>query len=338
MSAPALPTPASGPALIEVVRPGLLSSVQDLGRPGHRALGVPLGGAADTFSLRAANALVGNPEHAAALECTLLGPQLLLHCDTVLALCGGRFQVQANGLELPLWRPLRLAAGSLLNIGRAERGARLYVAFAGGLKLPSLLGSVSAQIGSGWPGLCGRALVKGDQLTLRRPSELGTDWPQLGDGVRMARWWANPVPILELEQPAEVTLLPGRDSATDLDLLHDTAWRVSSRSSRMGLRLEGPTLNLLEPVLTISEPVVPGTLQLPPEGGPIVLLNDAQTVGGYPRIGHVARADLPRLAQLAPGETLRFLPGSQEAAVDRLRQLERHLQKLRLAAQQATGG
>lgn len=323
--------------MIDVLKPGLMSTVQDLGRRGHRAIGVPLGGALDAFSLRAANALVGNPDDAPALEFTLTGPTLRFHNDVVIALCGGRFELQIDDLALPMWRPLRLGAGTTLKIGRALRGARGYLAFAGGLDVPSVLDGRGCLPGSGFPGLAGQALQEGDRLRIRGMSLAGRSWPRADIGVRMARWWANPAPILELDQPAEITLLPGRDSVADVELLHDSAWRVSARSNRMGLRLEGPALELLEPAQTLSEPVVPGTLQLPPEGGPILLLADAQTIGGYPRIGHVARADLPRLAQLAPGEPLRFVPGSQETAIDRLRQMERHLQKLRTAAQQVMG-
>jgi antagonist of KipI len=323
--------------MIDVLKPGLMSTVQDLGRRGHRAIGVPLGGALDAFSLRAANALVGNPDDAPALEFTLTGPTLRFHNDAVIALCGGRFELQVDDLALPMWRPLRLGAGTTLKIGRALRGARGYLAFAGGLDVPSVLDGRGCLPGSGFPGLAGQALQEGDRLRIRGMSLAGRSWPRADIGVRMARWWANPAPILELDQPAEITLLPGRDSVADIDLLHETAWRVSARSNRMGLRLEGPRLDLLEPAPTLSEPVVPGTLQLPPEGGPILLLADAQTIGGYPRIGHVARADLPRLAQLAPGEPLRFIPGSQETAIDKLRQMERHLQKLRTAAQQVMG-
>lgn len=323
--------------MIDVLTPGLMTTVQDLGRRGHRAIGVPLGGALDRFSLRAANALVGNADDAPALEFTLTGPTLRFQNDVVIALCGGRFELQVEELALPMWRPLRLGAGTTLKIGRMQRGARGYLAFAGGLDVPSVLDGRGCLPGSGFPGLAGRALQEGDQLRLRGMSLAGRSWPRADIGVRMARWWANPAPVLELDQPAEITLLPGRDSVADTDQLHDTAWRLSARSNRMGLRLEGPALELLEPAPTISEPVAPGTLQLPPEGGPILLMADAQTIGGYPRIGHVARADLPRLAQLAPGEALRFIPGSQETAIDKLRQMERHLQKLRVAAQQVMG-
>lgn len=320
--------------MIEVLDAGLLSSVQDLGRHGLRAIGVPTGGALDSFSLRAANALVGNSEDAAALEYTLMGPRLRFHSDAVIALCGAHFEAQVDDLSLPHWRPLRIGAGTELKLGRAQRGARGYLAIAGGLDLPQVLGARGALPGSGFPGLAGRPLAAGDRIKLAQHSLAGRNWPRATIGVRMARWWANPAPVLELDQPAEVGLMPGRDTLADPELLFEAAWKLSSRSGRMGLRLEGPTLSLAEPALTLSEPVTPGTLQLPPDGGPILLMAEAQTVGGYPRIGHVGLAELPRLAQLLPGETLRFHAASTEMALEKLRQMERHLQKLRLAAQQ----
>jgi len=320
--------------MIEVIEAGLLSSVQDLGRRGLRAIGVPVGGALDAFSLRAANALVGNGDDAAALEYTLMGPRLRFHSDAVVALCGAHFEARVDDLSLPHWRPLRIGAGTEIRLGRAQRGARGYLAVAGGLDVPPLLGGRGALPGSGFPGLSGRALGAGDQLKLAQHSLVGRHWPRAAIGVRMARWWANPAPVLELDQPAEVGLMPGRDALADPELLFEAAWKLSARSSRMGLRLEGPGLVLAEPALTLSEPVTPGTLQLPPEGGPILLMAEAQTVGGYPRIGHVGLAELPRLAQLVPGESVRFHAASTEMALEKLRQMERHLQKLKMAAQQ----
>lgn len=318
--------------MIEVLEPGLASSVQDGGRRGLRALGVPLGGAVDAFSLRAANVLVGNPEDSAALEFTLTGPRLRFHADAVIALCGARFEARIEDLALPGWRPIRLAAGTELQLGRAQRGARGYLAVAGGLDLPAVLGSRSALEGSGLPGLCGRRLQAGDVLRLSTHSLTGRHWPRALIGVRMARWWGNPAPVLELDQPAEIGLMPGSYALVDAEALFDAHWTVSARSGRMGLRLDGPDLALAEATPTLSEPVCPGTLQLTPEGGPILLLSEAQTVGGYPRIGHAGLADLPRLAQLAPGERLRFFASTVETARERLQAMDRHLKRLKLAA------
>ena len=236
---------------------------------------------------------------------------------------------------LPGWRPIRIAAGTELALGRALRGARGYLAVAGGFELPAVLGSRSALVGSGLPGLCGRLLAPGDRLRLATHSLLGRSWPRSLIGVRMARGWGNPAPVLELDQPAEVGLMPGHCALADADALFDAPWTVSARSGRMGLRLDGPDLALAEAAPAVSEPVCPGTLQLTPEGGPILLMGEAQTVGGYPRIGHVGLADLPRLAQLAPGERLRFFPGTLETARERLQAMERHLKRLKLAAEKA---
>lgn len=321
--------------MIEVLEPGLASSLQDGGRRGLRALGVPMGGAVDLFSLRAANLLVGNAEDSAALEFTLVGPRLRFHADAVIALCGARFEARIEDLALPGWRPMRIAAGTELSLGRAQRGARGYLAVAGGFELPAVLGSRSALVGSGFPGLCGRLLQVGDMLRLRSHSLVGRSWPRALIGVRMARWWGNPAPALELDQPAEIGLMPGSCALAKADALFDAHWTVSARSGRMGLRLEGPDLSLAASAPTISEPVCPGTLQLTPEGGPILLLAEAQTVGGYPRIGHAGQADLPRLGQLVPGERLRFFSSTAETARERLQAMERHLKQLKLSAAKA---
>lgn len=320
---------------LEILKPGLLTSVQDLGRPNHRALGVPVGGAADTFSLQVANALVGNDSGAAALEITLLGPRLRFTQDAVIALCGGRFEASLDDLALPMWRAMRVAAGSIIDIGRSQRGARLYLAVAGGLNCPSVLGSRATALDGGFGGWQGRALQAGDRLVLSDCFSVGRHWPRQSIGLRLARWWANPAPALSLDPVAEIGLLPGRHQPPDGETLFGTEFQVDSRSNRMGLRLDSETPLSINAPSTLSEPVSIGTVQLPPEGKPIVLLADAQTIGGYPRIGHVPSADLPRLAQLAPNDRLRFVPHNEAQALQRLQQLDRHLQRLQDAAKEA---
>ena len=320
---------------LEVLKPGLLTSVQDLGRANHRALGVPVGGAVDTFSLQVANALVGNEPHAAALEITLLGPRLRFTQDAVIALCGGRFEANLDDLALPMWRAMRVAAGSIIDIGHSQRGARLYLAIAGGLNCPVILDSRATALDGGFGGWQGRALRAGDSLPLADCFSLGRHWPRQSIGLRLARWWANPAPALSLDDIAEVGLLPGRHAPTKPDALLRNEFCVDARSNRMGLRLAGNEPIALSTLQTLSEPVAIGTIQLPADGQPIVLLADAQTIGGYPRIGHVISADLPRLAQVAPSDRLRFVASNEALALQRLQQTERHLLRLRDAARDA---
>lgn len=289
--------------MLEVLRPGLLTSVQDAGRPHARGLGVGCAGAADAYSLAIANLLVGNPPGAAALEITLSGPRLRLPQATTVAVCGADIDIQAEDQQLPGWRPLRLPARALLALGACRRGARAYLAIAGGIAVPLVLGSRSTDLRGAFGGHLGRALRAGDRLPLAPAPPL-----RRGDTPEVPGWWIDAEPDLDLAQSVAVRVLPGRDATRPGDALHAREFVVSNASDRQGLRLQGAPLRLAAPAAGISEPVVPGTVQLPPDGQPIVLLADAQTVGGYPRIAHVIQADLPRLAQRCAGQSLRFIP------------------------------
>jgi biotin-dependent carboxylase-like uncharacterized protein len=294
---------------IEVLRPGLLTTVQDLGRSGWRHLGVGCAGALDAFSHRVANRLVGNRDDAAALEVTLAGPRLRFAAAASVALCGGDFAMEVDGIPVDGWRPLRLPAGATISIGAVRRGARGYLAVAGGFAVAPVLGSASTDLRGGFGGFEGRGLRGGDVLRVA------------GDGASVAfnrlhaaAWWIDPAPDLEFRAPATIHMLPGRDAAMAAATAFACEWRIAAASDRQGLRLDGAAIAGAAVAVAPSEPVAPGTVQLPPDGRPIVLLADAQTHGGYPRLGHVIRADMPRLAQLRPGDRLRLVPCTVEEA------------------------
>jgi antagonist of KipI len=195
-----------------------------------------------------------------------------------------------------------LPADAEVQLGRCRAGCRAYLAVAGGFTVPEVLGSRSTDLRGGFGGIRGRALESGDCLSLAADPAA-----ESVAGARIASWWIDPAPDLDFAGGAVVRLLPGHDAlGPDTPWATTTIFRVAAASNRQGLRLEGPALRAADPGERISEPVAPGTVQLPPDGQPIVLLADAQTIGGYPRIGHVIRADLPRLAQLRPGDSLRF--------------------------------
>jgi KipI family sensor histidine kinase inhibitor len=280
---------------IEVIAPGLLTTVQDLGRFGHRHLGVGTAGALDAYSLRVANLLVGNDDDCAALESTLQGPRLRLRNAARIAITGADIDAHVDGVAIPGWRPVDVPAGSELVLGPCRRGARAYLAVAGGLDAERLLGSRSTDLRAG----LGRALVAGDVIA--------THGEVPADALSIARWWIDPHPDLDFAHPQPIRVLPGHDAPAPGDALFAQAWRVTAQSNRQGLRLQGDAMTLADPGERISEPVAPGTIQLPLDGQPIVLLAEAQTVGGYPRIGHVITADLPRLAQRRPGESVTFV-------------------------------
>ena len=281
---------------LDVLSPGLLTTVQDAGRFGWRHLGVAQCGALDGAAAILANHLVGNDPGEAVLELTLQGPVVRFERAVRLAICGARVLARfecgdGNRSVVESGRPVTLPPG-VLRIGNLRDGARAWLAFAGGIDVPLELGSRSTDLRGGFGGFEGRALRSGDELKLRVPPGISCARP------RMPKWWIDPH-FDERGLPIRYVPLP---SSTALD---GRAWQVSARSNRQGLRLEGTALEGVGGE-EISAPVAPGIVQLPPDGKPIVLLADAQTVGGYPRLGHVITADLPRLAHLCPGEIVRF--------------------------------
>jgi biotin-dependent carboxylase-like uncharacterized protein len=288
--------------VIEVVSAGLQTTVQDLGRFGHRHLGVGTAGALDAYSLRVANRLLGNADGAAALEITLQGPRLRMRAATRIALTGADIDAHADGVAIPGWRPVDLPAGCELVLGACRRGARAYLAVRGGIDVEPILGSASTDLRAGFGGIGGRALVAGDGVEV---TSIGAEAPP-AKAVLVAKWWIDPSPDLDLAHAQPIRVLPGHDALAPADALIAQAWRVTAQSNRQGLRLQGAALALADTRERLSEPVAPGTVQLPPDGQPIVLLGEAQTIGGYPRVGHVIAADLPRLAQRRPGDVVRF--------------------------------
>ena len=283
---------------LDVLAPGVLTTVQDRGRVGWRHLGVALAGALDAEAAALANRLAGNADGAAVLELTLHGPTLRLPRPVRIAICGAavqaHFEDEAGARTIVgAGRPVDLPAGTL-RLGPIRDGLRAWVAFGGGIDVPVVLGSRSTDLRGGFGGLQGRALRRGDELPLANPPALDCTTP------RMTRWWVDPV---EHDPDAPIRFVPSTHAlAMRLEGSH---WRISAHGNRQGLRLEGPALPATGGDV-ISAAVAPGTLQLPPDGQPIVLLADAQTVGGYPRLGHVVAADLPRLAQFRPGAGLRL--------------------------------
>lgn len=311
--------------MIEVLRPGLLTTVQDAGRVGLRPAGVPVGGALDLRALRLANLLVGNPPDEAGVEITLLGPRLHFREEALIALTGAEMDARLDGEPVPARRPVLLPAGAALDLGGARRGCRAYLACAGGIAVPGVLGSRGTCLVGRFGGLDGRALRSGDLLPVgpvRAASE--RILRSLGPGRAAPPWSLSP-DLLPLPGPeVEVRLLPGAHAGLlapeSGEALLSASFRIGRDSDRMGCRLvDGPALSMSTPLELASEAVAVGTVQLPPGGAPIVLLADGGTTGGYPRIGHVASADLGILAQLRPGDSLRFRAISLEEARGALR-------------------
>lgn len=315
---------------LRVLKPGLLTTVQDGGRHGLQHIGVVAGGAMDPVALALANALVGNEAGAAALELTLIGPELLFEEDALVAVCGAAFDA------LPADRPVLVNAGTRIALKRARRGSRACLAVAGGIAVDPVLGSRSTCLAARFGGFEGRALRAGDvlpladgaaDLSLARFDRLASRKTRIS-GFDTVRWSAPALTPAERE-PIVVHALEGRHyaafDAASQRAFFEAIWRVSPDSNRMGFRLGGPTLARAEGLEILSEPTCLGTVQVPADGAPIVLMADHQTTGGYPKIAEVAGADAPRLAQLAPGGTLRFARCSMDDASGLRRGLRQRL-------------
>lgn len=300
---------------VHVERPGLLTTVQDLGRTGLQHLGVPVNGVMDEVAHRLANLLVGNDEGEATLEMTLTGARLRFGEDAVIAVCGADMEARAGGRLLPGWRPVRVPRGTVLDFGRAVQGARTYLGVAGGFDVPPVFGSRSTALMGGYGGHRGRALRKGDALALRFPDHAHTPrWVRLltrtGPGLAYPNWSVSRAGMSHPQRPQMVRLVPGRHHEGFAESAHEqltrALYRVARDSDRMGYRLEGAALPGMHGGDGLSEGMVMGAIQVPPDGNPIVLMADRQTAGGYPVIAVVAHADLPVMGQIAPGDDVQF--------------------------------
>ncbi|MEV6399259.1 biotin-dependent carboxyltransferase family protein [Streptomyces sp. NPDC051907] len=280
---------------LAVVRAGALTTVQDLGRPGHAHLGVPLSGALDPHAAALVNRLAGNPERAAVLETTLNGCALRPRCAVTVVVGGAPCSVTVDGRPAAWGAPVRMAAGAVLDVGPAVRGVRSYLAFAGGIAVEPVLGSRATDLLSG---LGPAPLTDGAVLPLGRPA---------GPPARLDGGVPWPAPPAELV--LRVRLGPREDwfTASALRTLTRGAYSVSSASNRIGLRTEGPPLERAIAGELPSEGMVLGAVQVPPDGRPVVFLADHPTTGGYPVVAVVDGRDLAAAAQAVPGTRVRFV-------------------------------
>lgn len=325
---------------IQIIRPGLLTTVQDEGRFGYRRYGVPVGGSMDMFAARAANTLVGNSRHEAVLEITISGPELQVQTNQLISLCGADLSATVDQEPVPLWRPVLLRAGSVLKFGACRHGLRAYLAFAGGIDVPEVMGSRSTDVKAGFGGFQGRALRAADVLDTGRIQDTVRQWMcgmerQLGGNKPMvAPAWL----LSERERPnyygkSVIRVMQVQDhaefSAESLKLFYADDYVISPQSDRMGYRMQGSSrLELDQPLHRLSEAVTFGTVQVPADGQPIVLMADHQTIGGYPVIAQVAAVDLPILAQAGPGSRVSFAEITHEEAGDLYILRERNLRLL----------
>lgn len=319
-----MPMYNGGTSVLEVIRPGLFTTLQDAGRFGYRQLGVTVGGAMDGTSLALANALVGNSLTTGGIECTGDGPTVIIHHDACIAVVGGQFSISVDDTSVPSGRPLWVRAGSTLKIGPAIHGYRCYLAVRGGFDARPVLASQSTLARYGIGGFSGQVLRKGDILRIvpdKQPSQGSQGLRRLASGVWTTTWGLRPHQN-KTEGPLSVRVMPGEQASSFAGEAEATFYtepfRIKAASDRMGMRLSGPAVAGSGGQMK-SEPVVHGSVQVPPDGQPIVLMADCQTVGGYPKIATVIQVDLAALAQARPGTEIRFQQVSLEEAI-RVRQ------------------
>jgi antagonist of KipI len=283
--------------ILKIIKPGLQTTIQDLGRYGYQQYGISPSGAMDTYSLQMANILTGNSLGEAVLEVSLIGPSLEALSDTVIAICGGDFSPEVDGQAIPTWKSFLLRTGQVLTLGSASEGARAYISVAGGIDVPFILHSKSTYLNAAFGGLEGRALEKGDIL-LGRPF------------IKKPLKRLHPTLIPKYENHVKVRVILGphrhlfKQDSVESFLTEE--FTITPQSNRMGYQLKGPKLEHLNGPDIISDPVPFGGIQVPASGQPIVLMADRQTTGGYSRMATVISVDIPLLAQAKPGTSVKF--------------------------------
>lgn len=297
--------------MIRVLDPGPQTTVQDLGRRGYLRYGIPESGPVDRAAFVLANRLVGNPDGAAGVECTLAGPRIEMLRAGAIAATGAEMPLSVNDREAPRWRALPVRAGDVVRLGPARSGVRGYLAFAGGLDVPPVLGSRSTYLRGGLGGYNGRALQRGDELGG------GAAGPPPGRAVRPAA-----VPRYDTEAEIRVILGPQADRFTPggIAAFLEGPYEMTPRSDRMGARLRGPRIEHARGHDIVSDGIPLGGVQVVGDGQPIVLLVDRQSTGGYTKIAAVCSFDIGRLGQVRPGERLRFRAIGVDAAHALLRE------------------
>lgn len=326
---------------IEVLRAGLLASIQDLGRHGYQKYGIIVSGAMDVYSLRIANLLVGNDEGEGVVEVTLMGPSLKMEKNTLFAITGGDLSPTIDGRPVPMWRPVYVRQDSILNFGACKSGCRSYLAVAGGYGIPVVMGSKSTYLRAGIGGFQGRSLQAGDVLptstldaTAKRLLKQFIGKKPSASFVSTS-WYVGEDYIPRDVQNIVVRITAGNQFSQFADSsqkqLVECSFEIKTQSDRMGYRLSGPVLTLKKPLEMISEAVTFGTVQVPSDGNPIILLADRQTAGGYPKIAQTALADLPVIAQARPGNKIHFRKISLDEAEELYLARENDIQKIKTA-------
>lgn len=310
---------------IRIVKAGMLTTIQDLGRYRLQRYGMPVSGAMDSYALRLGNSILGNADNEAAIECTLLGPTIYFEKEQLISLTGGDLSPRIGRQSVPMWKPVCVAAGSLLSFGRANLGCRTYICFQGGLEVPELLGSRSTYGKGRMGGWQGRQLQEGDKIAYRRCYQ----------GEETAFHWSMDPSLYPNLRTEIIRVIEGPQFAcfegTAQTQFFSDIFTISNNSDRMGYRLLSAPLYLRQPKELLSTAVTFGSIQVPPDGNPIILMAEHPTTGGYPVIAQVATIDLPLLAQKGPNDPIRFERISLDQAQVLLKKQHTQLNRLKRA-------
>lgn len=302
--------------IFKVLRPGLFTTIQDMGRYGYLKYGVPMSGAMDTFSLVAANLLVGNNPDDACLEITLIGPELQVLVETQIAVTGGEISPKINGQDVPMWQTLEAHEGDIISFGKMKSGCRAYLSMRGGINTPIILGSRSTYVRGGFGGIEGRQLKAGDVIE-------GFGSPLIDHKYSLPE---TLIPKFTSPFTVHVILGPQKNMFTKegINTFLSSQYKVTTEADRMGYRLEGPKIKHKKKGEIISDALLPGAVQVPKDGQPIIVMRDAQTTGGYPKIAAVLTPDVSMLGQAKPGDIVAF----SEVSVSQAREKVIKFQKL----------
>ena len=310
--------------ILKIMSPGILTSVQDLGRYGYGRYGIAPSGALDSFSLRVANLLVGNREDQAGLETMLLGPQIKALTDTVIAITGGNLQPQRNKKPIEMWRSHILKKEDILSFKSPVNGFRAYIAVQNGISVPPVMGSKSTNLPSGFGGYQGRPLKKNDLLS----SESTLEDLNITKLVFNSAW----IPVYPTKWTLRVIWGPQHDHfpSESRDAFLNSLYQMSPDSDRTGMRLQGPVIQRNSDIKEsiISEGVISGSIQIPGDGKPIIILGETVT-GGYRKIATVISADLHLLGQIKPGDEIQFTTVSLGEAQQALRKMEDRISRFK---------
>ncbi len=311
---------------LKIIQPGMLSTIQDRGRYGYQRFGMPTAGAMDTFALRAANALLGNHDNAACIEATVLGPRIELLADTRIAVTGANVSPRLDGEPIPMWHAVPVSKGGRLEFRSPKDGMRAYLAVAGGIDVPQVMGSRATYMKAAIGGIEGRPLRAGDILNTLPSETVGPAiLPAITDEEALTYGSSHEL---------RVVLGPQRQAFTQkgIDTFLSSTYTVSINSDRMGYRLEGEPIEHTDGPDVISDGTPLGAIQVPGDGQPIILLADRGTTGGYTKIATVISPDLSKVAQAMPGHAITFRSVSVEEAQAAYRAQEHLLRSIKNAA------